>query len=169
MGKGHLFDIRVIAEGERDNVTFCVDPDPRIECKPQQVNNGQVETCRLVFNKWTAKMKKKDHFLIQYILIDRTGLNLRFPDNIHEAFWVHPADKENPVCPEQACNAEMLAQVSQEVKALAVIGDDTLLVLNKDSNVEWYSFVLNFIGDDGSTARWDPIKDNQNGGGGGTP
>lgn len=143
-----------------------------------QTVNGKVEFTmsgngvggeQIVFNKNdTPNMKKNDRYDVTFTLIDETDLELRFvqwPTNSPEdgAMWVKVVtDPSDPTCP--APNSHL-----QQFKATDVT-DTVLTVKNKDNDIEYLKFALNFVpknGNDsnpGEYVQYDPIGDNQNGG-----
>lgn len=124
---------------------------------------------QIVFNKNdTPNMKKHDRYLVTFTLIDKTNLQLRYvqwPTNKPEdgAMWAKVVtDPSDPSCP--APNSHL-----QQFKATNVT-NTVLTVKNKDDDIEYFKFALNFIpknGDDSKPneyVQYDPIGDNRNGG-----
>ena len=121
------------------------------------------------FNKDnTPNMKKREHYIVTFTLIDNTGLELRYvqwPAKSPEdgAMWVKVVtDPNDPTCP--APNSHL-----HQFKAISVT-NSVLTVRNKDMNEEYLKFALNFIKKDGNDnnpaeyIQYDPIGDNKNGG-----
>jgi len=118
----------------------------------------------LEFDKGKDKIKKKDHYMVEFTLVDNSGLGLRFVKPKENAMWVktiaNPAVKD---CPTSACGLPGFSPVS--------VTDTVLKVLNTDMDSEYLSFTLNFIragGNDANSAEYlpyDPIVTNKNGGG----
>src|SRR5690349_12936467 len=50
-------------------------------------------TGNLVFNKKNDQMPKRDYYLVDFVLEDHTGLDLRFDPNPMQAFWVVLGDQ----------------------------------------------------------------------------
>ena len=124
---------------------------------------------QIQFNKDnTPNMKKNEHYIVTFTLIDNTGLELRYvqwPNNSPEdgAMWVKVVtDPSDPTCP--APNSHLQQFKAKDVK------DTVLTVKNKDDDIEYLKFALNFIpknGNDSNPAQYvqyDPIGDNRNGG-----
>lgn len=120
-----------------------------------------------VFHKDRHGMSKQDYHLIEFVLDDRSGDGLRFPDTPHDAMWVtEGAERAHRKCP------DMHTSSNYEVMEPICVCDDQkrLLVRNDNPRVENWSFTLNFVkrGEDASDASrfvsWDPGGTNRNGG-----
>jgi hypothetical protein len=119
------------------------------------------------FHKDRHGMKKQDYHLIEFVLDDETGEDLRFPNAPHEAMWVAKVDDlEHPVCPDRASESDYGV-----IEPMCVCdGGKRLIVRNDNPREEHYSFTLNFErGAEGANAApeqvsWDPIIKNGNGG-----
>jgi hypothetical protein len=112
-------------------------------------------------------MRKQDYHLIEFVLDDRTGDQLRFPDAPHDAMWVaRVEDMANALCPgkETPNDYEVLEPICVCDNGLR------LIVRNENPRKEQWSFTMNFVkagqsSDDADNyVSWDPITDNHNGG-----
>ena len=160
MGKGKLYEVELtakeIAPGEFEF-------DPKTDLKHSKGKSG---IAQFVFNKKDDKMPKDDCYLIQFVLVNGDKVGLRFPYRVEDAMWVCRAPDELSAeegCPKEPCYID-------EMKGLAVLGDHTLLAVNKDSKTEFVVFTLNFVKqgfsdtDKDNYVPWDPIGNNQDGG-----
>lgn len=121
----------------------------------------------LRFHKDHHGMKKHDYHLVEFVLDDHTGDDLRFPNSPHHAMWVSKVeDPGHPTCPnkDSESNYEVLEPIC------VCDGGQRLIVRNDNPRVEQWAFTLNFVkrGQDDADAdhyvSWDPITDNRNGG-----
>jgi hypothetical protein len=115
------------------------------------------------FHKDKHGMRKQDYHLIEFVLDDRSGDGLRFPDSPHDAMWVERVnDPDDSRCPnnESASDYEVVEPIC------VCDGGRRLIVRNDNPKEEAWSFTLNFRkrAADGSTAhvQWDPIIQNHN-------
>lgn len=121
----------------------------------------------LRFHKDHHGMRAKDFHLIEFVLDDRTGEGLRFPDVPHDAMWVSRTEpgKETP-CPTRDNGGDY-----DVIEPICVCDEgQRLIVRNDNPRKEQWAFTLNLVkpGGDPSSAQhfvsWDPIIDNQDGG-----
>jgi hypothetical protein len=123
------------------------------------VNGDQIE-----FNKDKINgMKKKEHFIVLFTLVDNSGLNLRYVKPKENSMWARVVQNViGNLCPPQG-------QTPHQFRATGVT-DNTLTVRNKDDDRELIMFALNFIPHGGNDSdpsqyvQYDPIGDNRNGG-----
>jgi hypothetical protein len=122
---------------------------------------------QFVFHKDRHGMHKHDYHLLEFVLDDRTGDDLRFPKVPHDAMWVAQADDAaNRRCP------DMNTVSNYDVMEPICVTHDgkRLIVRNDNPRKEDWSFTLNFVkpGEDDSDksryVNWDPGGSNQNGG-----
>lgn len=119
---------------------------------------------QILFNKdHTKDMKKSDHYVVTFTLIDETNLELRYVKPKKESMWVKIVqDPDDPTCP--APQSDLSQFKADDVT------DTVLTVRNKDDDKEFLKFALNFIPKNGNDndpsqyVQYDPIGDNQNGG-----
>lgn len=119
------------------------------------------------FHKDRHGMKSHDYHLVEFVLDDRTGDDLRFPAVPHDAMWVSEAgDASNRKCPD----ANTVSDYSV-MEPICVTGDrKRLIVRNDNPREEEWAFTLNFVkrgeddADRGSYVNWDPVGSNHNGG-----
>jgi hypothetical protein len=116
-------------------------------------------TDNLVFNKNDDHMPQRDYYVVNFLLQDFTGLDLRFEPNPMNAFWVAVGDKTTmPNCPKSAA-------YNNEIYAIA--DDDPngkrLTIRNDDVTEALFSYSLGFIDGNGNPHRCDPGGDNQDG------
>lgn len=124
-------------------------------------------TGALRFHKDHHGMKKHDYHLVEFVLDDRSGDGLRFPDSPHSAMWVsRVADPARPECPNK--NTESDYEVLEPI--CVCDGGQRLIARNDNPRREQWAFTLNFVKRDKDDAdqdgyvSWDPITDNRNGG-----
>lgn len=157
--KGWLFEFPLIAKKNSsfpNGVEICPDP------AGPNAHHWDATTNSLTFNKFSFNgMKKVDLHYVEFILDDRTQKDLRFPYNPQDAMWV----VNGTTCPASDANCKY-----DTVVPLAVIGGETLLVINVNGKGKKLSFRLNFVedGDDDTDPSnyyyWDPIINNRDGG-----
>lgn len=135
-----------------------------------EIKENGTSKSSLVFNKDNdyingKKMTKQDYYLIEFNLIDQTGLNLGFAPNPIHALWVQFGTASNPPpCPTSACYSDEFFAVCVDQ------GGKKLTVRNEDSNVADFSFTLRLlpVGADpknqANYVDYDPVGSNQNGG-----
>jgi len=120
-----------------------------------------------VFSKDRHGMRRHDYHLLEFVLNDRTGDDLRFPESPHDAMWVMAVDDpEHRACP------DMHTVSNYDIMEPVCVCDDQkrLIVRNDNPRKENWSFTLNFVrpGEDQSDpsrfVSWDPGGLNQNGG-----
>jgi len=110
-----------------------------------------------------AGMGKDDPHKITFEINNRTTRDLRFPDkNPHDAMWVGP---NSTTCPQTAPTKDHAEFPWAHYKVLE--NGEQLEVKNLNSSVGRYKFSLNFAEDGKQTPLipYDPIWNNQNGGG----
>jgi hypothetical protein len=116
------------------------------------------------FHKDQHGMRKQDYHLVEFVLDDETGKQLRFPSSPHDAMWVAKVeDPAHPVCPDESTASDY-----KVIEPMCVCDDGTRLIVRNDNpREEHYSFTLNLV-ERGSDQRvsWDPIIRNGNGGSG---
>lgn len=124
----------------------------------------------LHFRKDRHGMTKHDYHLVEFVLDDRTGDELRFPSTPHDAMWVIGADEGASACPDESSVSDY-----EVIEPICVCDDGhRLIVRNHNPKVERWAFSLNFVqgqndeSNSGQYVRWDPIIHNQNGGTGGS-
>ena len=145
---------------------LAVDPQSPLWRKSNKYKAGG----KFVFNKQDNMMDRSDRHLVEFVIHkDGTGLNLQFPTEKANAFWVIPAKDINS-CPESSEGCDYSTIRPREVKTDNKGQRDTLIVENDNFEVADWAFSLNFVasGADqsgaGDLVRWDPITQNQNGG-----
>lgn len=122
---------------------------------------------KFVFHKDRHGMKKQDYHLVEFVLDDRTGEGLRFPEIPHDAMWVAKVDDPaDPVCPTKDTKSDY-----DVLEPICVCDDGKRLIVRNDNpRHEQWAFTMNFVkaGEDDNDAdnyvSWDPITDNRNGG-----
>jgi hypothetical protein len=118
----------------------------------------------LWFDKTADKMPKRDYYLLEFDLEDKTKLNLKFAPNPMLAFWVEMGSAFNPEpdCPQKP-------SYCHEVYATCV-DEKRLTVRNEDETIATFRFSLGFLkgGEDPksqeSYVRFDPVGSNRDGG-----
>ena len=122
---------------------------------------------KFVFHKDHHGMRKQDYHLVEFVLDDRTGEGLRFPDTPHDAMWVAKVD--NPADP--TCPGKDTPSNYHVLEPICVCDDGKRLIVRNDNpRKEQWSFTMNFVkeGEDHANVdeyvSWDPITDNHNGG-----
>ncbi|HZU52041.1 MAG TPA: hypothetical protein VE968_09230 [Sphingomicrobium sp.] len=121
----------------------------------------------LCFRKDHHGLTKKDYHLIEFVLTDRTGEGLTFPNAPHQAMWVTKANAgDKHPCP----NAETPSDYSV-IEPMSISDDRRRLIVRNDNpERERWAFTLNFVKREDHSAdashyvSWDPIIDNHNGG-----
>lgn len=121
----------------------------------------------LAFHKERHAMRKHDFHLVEFVLNDETGEDLRFPHSPHDAMWVAKAgDPANSTCP-----GPDTAHDYSIIEPLGVSDDGQRLIVRNDNPAEeHWAFTLNLVpgGKQQATAAdyvsWDPIIKNGNGG-----
>lgn len=116
------------------------------------------------FHKDQHGMRKQDYHLVEFVLDDKTGEQLRFPSSPHDAMWVAKVDDpDHPICPDQST-----AKDYDVIEPMCVCDDGRRLIVRNDNpREEHYSFTLNLERGDGhERVSWDPIIRNGNGGSG---
>ena len=122
----------------------------------------------LEFNKTTDKMKKKDNYQIEFILINKgpKAQNLRFSKTVSTVLWAKTVNNVADNCPKQACYMAGVFYVDPNEE----IRDEKLTVINTDPSIQLFKFAFNFLrpgqidGPNTDYALFDPIGSNQNGG-----
>lgn len=112
----------------------------------------------LIFDQDRDDMRKLDYYLVEFNLVDRTRLGLRFAPGKKDAFWVvtGPIDGPNPPCPTRPSYAD-------EIHAINV-GRGRLVVRNENNTVANFTYSLGFLTREGSAVRFDPGGINKDGG-----
>jgi hypothetical protein len=119
------------------------------------------------FHKDRHGMKSHDYHLVEFVLDDRTGDDLKFPPVPHDAMWVaeagNPSDRK---CPDMDTVSDYSV-----MEPICVTGDrKRLIVRNENPREEQWAFTLNFVkrgeddADRGHYVNWDPVGSNHNGG-----
>lgn len=148
LGESRTVDVFVIAEldSKTNDVSFRLDSDLKDDDD------------ELVFDQNRDEMRKPDYYLVEFNLVDRTGLGLRFTPSTKDAFWVNmgPDDKANPPCP-------LEPSYSDEIRAVDV-DRDKLTVRNENNAVAKFTYSLGFLTSDGGAVRFDPGGSNKDGG-----
>jgi hypothetical protein len=125
------------------------------------------ERDELVFSKDRHGMHSHDHHLLEFIVDDRTGDELRFPPVPHDAMWV-AAGHEEPgrrQCPDLHTSSDYSV-----MEPISVSPDRRrLFVRNDNHQKQHWVFTMNFAkpGQENDKSRfvsWDPGGNNQNGG-----
>jgi hypothetical protein len=146
--EGHTVQVYVIAESgpTPGSVTFKLDSD---------LTDDKDE---LVFDQDRDDMRKLDYYLIEFNLVDRTGLRLQFAPSKQDAFWVIMGsdDTTSPPCPKAP-------SYSDEIYAIDV-DKDKLTVRNENNTIAKFAYSLGFVKGDGSAVRMDPVGTNKDGG-----
>jgi hypothetical protein len=116
------------------------------------------------FHKDQHGMRKHDYHLVEFVLADETGEQLRFPSSPHDAMWVAKVeDPGHPICPDQSTGSDY-----DVIEPVCVCDDGKRLIVRNDNpREEHYAFTLNLVGQNNSErVSWDPIIKNGNGGSG---
>jgi hypothetical protein len=155
--KAMMHPVVVVAtKGARGNYEF----------RPQSDLWDEAEQ-EFAFHKDRHGMSKQDYHLIEFVLDDRTGDGLRFPNVPHDAMWVmQGADRANRQCP------DMHTPSNYDVMEPICVCDEQkrLIVRNDNPRKEDWAFTLNFVkpGEDQSDrsryVNWDPGGANHDGG-----
>jgi hypothetical protein len=119
------------------------------------------------FHKDRHGMRKQDFHLVEFVLDDRTGEQLKFPHVPHDAMWVvRLDDASNPTCPDKDSVSDYSV-----MDPICVCDDGKRLIVRNDNpREEAWSFTLNFVpagandADANEYVSWDPIGTNHNGG-----
>ncbi len=119
------------------------------------------------FHKDRHGMKSHDYHLVEFVLDDRTGDDLKFPSVPHDAMWVAEAgDRSNRKCPDLNTVSDYSV-----MEPICVTGDGKRLIVRNDNpREEEWAFTLNFVkqGQDEADrerfVNWDPVGSNHNGG-----
>jgi hypothetical protein len=132
-----------------DSVTFRLDSD---------LIDGNDETDELVFDQDRDDMLKLDYYLVEFKLVDRTRLGLRFSPDKKDAFWVvtGPVDAPNPPCPTTPSYTEEIHAIDVE--------RGRLIVRNENNTVANFTYSLGFLTREGKAIRFDPGGINKDGG-----
>lgn len=137
--EGQIVEVDVIAEPgpTAGSVTFRLDSDLKDE------------TDELIFDQDRDAMRKLDHYLIEFNLVDRTDLDLQFAPSKRDAFWVimGPDGTTNPPCPREP-------SYSEEIYAVDV-SRRRLTVRNENNRVAKFTYSLGFLKGDGSHVRFE--------------
>jgi hypothetical protein len=124
----------------------------------------------LTFNKdnddiSADRMRKVDHYLIDFRLHDKTGRNLRFAPKLEDAMWVATGTADcAPECPQSPCYSKEFFAVDLRDNG------KSLIVCNEDQTPALLRWSFRFLphGADPSNPKnyveYDPIIRNQNGG-----
>jgi hypothetical protein len=119
------------------------------------------------FHKDRHGMKAHDYHLVEFVLHDQTGDDLKFPPVPHDAMWVAEAgDRANRRCPD----ANTVSDYSVMEPICVTSDHNRLIVRNDNPREEEWAFTLNFVkrGEDESDrsryVNWDPVGSNHNGG-----
>lgn len=122
---------------------------------------------QFVFHKDKHGMKGHDYHLIELVLDDRSGDDLKFPSIPHDAMWVAEGDERaKRTCPD-------LHTVSNyDVMEPICVSEDRkrLIIRNDNPRKEDWAFTVNFVkrGEEDSDrsryVNWDPGGANHNGG-----
>lgn len=120
----------------------------------------------LRFHKDHHGMHQRDYHLVEFVLDDRTGDDLRFPTVPHDAMWVTKASERGGNCPNKDTESDY-----NVLEPICVCDDGRRLIVRNDNpRHEQWAFTLNFVKaghEESDAARyvsWDPIVDNHNGG-----
>jgi hypothetical protein len=119
------------------------------------------------FHKDHHGMRKYDYHLVEFVLDDQTGDDLKFPSVPHDAMWVAEGGKRaTRVCPDK----DTVSDYSVMEPICVCDGQKRLIVRNDNPRKEDWAFTLNFVkrGEDDSDksryVNWDPGGSNNNGG-----
>ena len=156
MGKGKLYNIKVTAKSDK-NGDIVFTPKTYL---PHSTSNGKDI---FTFNKTDNDMYEDDFYLVQFTLDDKTKpkKNLRFPEDVDEAFW----SRLSPTKAHAVSNCLDEQEQDDDFRGLAVLNDNCLLAINKDSSKRFIVFTLKFLCDGNPDfVLWDPIDAGQNAG-----
>ena len=155
-----------LKEAKVIKLDFIAKPNGAYEIK----ENGSPKE-KLIFNKNDddingKKMKKEDYYLIEFTLVDQSGLSLSFAPGLKEVLWVRfgPESVPPPPCPTEACYSDEFYAVSVDQNG------KKLTVHNEDSQKAEFSFTLRFLPegadptDPSNYVDYDPVGSNQIGG-----
>lgn len=121
-----------------------------------------------VFHKDRHGMRGHDYHLLEFVLDDQSGDQLRFPKVPHDAMWVSKGHEEpgERVCPDMNTVSDY-----EVMEPISVSPDrQRLIVRNDNPRKDHWVFTMNFVkqGQDESDhsrfVSWDPGGNNQNGG-----
>jgi hypothetical protein len=115
------------------------------------------------FNKNDHHMRNHDYHLIEFQLDNRTGEQLTFPAEPHQAMWVARVENpERPICPDASTPSDY-----EVIEPICVCdAGHRLIVRNDNPRAEDWSFTLNLVkaAAEGSGKQdqvsWDPIIKN---------
>jgi hypothetical protein len=112
----------------------------------------------LIFDQDRDDMLKLDYYLVEFKLVDRTRLGLRFSPDKKDAFWVvtGPVDAPNPPCPTTPSYTEEIHAIDVE--------RGRLIVRNENNTVANFTYSLGFLTREGKAIRFDPGGINKDGG-----
>jgi len=112
----------------------------------------------LIFDQDRDDMRKLDYYLVEFHLVDKTRLGLRFATDKKDAFWVvtGPVDGPSPPCPTKPSYAD-------EIHAINV-QRGRLIVRNENNTVANFTYSLGFLTREGTAVRFDPGGINKDGG-----
>lgn len=129
------------------------------------MEDGGVNTQRLVFNKKHDNMKKTEHYDVQFKLHNKMGADLCFSAKTDIVMWVKKVANESDPCPDSPCFLPGEFFVNKFDKQ-----DNSIYVTNTDMVVETLAFAFNFFkqgeveGPQTKYICFDPIGSNQNSG-----
>ena len=133
--------------------------------KPESdLSDGAEDTFH--FHKDRHGMRAHDYHLVEFVIDDQTGDDLRFPPVPHDAMWVEAGDLSNRKCPDVNTDSDYSV-----MEPICVTSDGKRLIVRNDNpREEDWVFTLNFVkrGEDEANrhryVNWDPGGSNHNGG-----
>jgi len=129
------------------------------------MEEGGKRRSMLQFNKNNDKMKKSEHYRIEFMLHNTKGADLRFSKIKGKVMWATEVPEPIEQCPAEGDGVEGFYVDPTEYP-----NDRKLHVINTDMKVQFLSFALNFVpdgtqeGPDTQYICFDPIIANENGG-----
>ncbi len=112
----------------------------KVEFKPKSPLLN-VKKHEYIFNKMDQGMDKADYHQIHFKLIkDDTGLGLKLPSKVEDAFWVIDCSQGQHRCPDHNDTSDY-----SEFKPVRRADDTTLIVENYNEYVKYWMFSVNFL------------------------
>jgi len=144
------------------------DPAGHYHFKPESDLWNEAEQ-DFAFHKDRHGMRAHDYHLVEFVLDDQTGDDLKFPPVPHDAMWVSEgAERANRKCPDM----NTVSDYSVMEPICVCDGGERLIIRNDNPRKEDWAFTLNFVKRGENPAErsryvsWDPGGTNQNGGSG---
>ncbi len=130
---GDVVPIHVMLTASLNNTTGKVEFKPK--CPILNVKKHEY-----IFNKISQGMDKKDYHEIRFKLTDNTGLGLKLPAKLEDAFWVVDCSQGAHRCPDHTDISDY-----SEFKPVTRADDTTLIVENYNEHEKYWMFSVNFV------------------------